>query len=294
MINSCRQEARVSEVRLALRSLSVRQGRVLQCREAGQASHLTLRAFNGVPHAQIVHVVHLLVRAGRGVPLLHIQKVKSFGLLMVTLPLRNTWRVQAYLLYSLYLLLPLIFPAPNIVIGLPILQSLQQCLVLQQDTAHLLSSLVAVEALADPAARNGWGQLLLLPRHEERLGLRQPSHRCLLGRQQSGLRGLVVRSSVLLVFDVNLAIRLRPGHRLPRGRPSWALAPHPVRVPVEPVQFSVLKLRQRHLLPWLAPRRRPCNPHPRLPISNRSRLSRLIERVGVSVFSILLRLYHLQ
>jgi hypothetical protein len=116
LVNSGCQQSWVREVGLTLRALALWHGRVLESRETSQSRNLSLRALHRVPHAQIVHIVHLLIWPGRGVPLLHVQKIKALGLLVVTLSLGNARRIQANLLYALYLLLPFVLPAPDVVI----------------------------------------------------------------------------------------------------------------------------------------------------------------------------------
>ena len=103
-------------------------------------------------------------------------------------------------------MLPLILPAPDVVSGLTILQSLQQCFVLEEDAAHFLPSLVAVQALADPATWDWRRQLLLLTRPEEGLVPRKCCEACFLGRQQAGLRSLMVDTPGLLVLYVDLTL----------------------------------------------------------------------------------------
>ncbi len=66
-------------------------------------------------------------------------------LLVISLLLSNAWRVMAYVLDELDLLLTLMFPVPHIVIGLSILQSLEHLLIGNQYPADLLISLTSVQ-----------------------------------------------------------------------------------------------------------------------------------------------------
>jgi len=65
----------------------------------------------------------------------------------------NAWRVKAYVLDKLHLLLTLIFPSHNIVIGLPILQSLEHRLIGDQYPTDLLISRTSVQWLIDHILR---------------------------------------------------------------------------------------------------------------------------------------------
>ena len=82
-------------------------------------------ALDRISHADVVHVIHLLIWPSRGIPFLHIQEYYAFALLPVALPLRDTRRVQAQLLDPLDLLLPLVLPAPDVIVRLPVLEPLE-------------------------------------------------------------------------------------------------------------------------------------------------------------------------
>ena len=78
----------------------------------------------------MIHFIHLLVRPSSGKLPLHVNKLvlrKTRAHLPLEMPpiLGNGWRIQADSLDQLHLLLPLILPAADIIIGLPVLQSLQ-------------------------------------------------------------------------------------------------------------------------------------------------------------------------
>ena len=78
----------------------------------------------------MIHFIHLLVRPSSGKLPLHVNELvlrKTRTHLPLEMPpiLGNGWWIQADSLDQLYLLLPLILPAADIIIGLPVLQSLQ-------------------------------------------------------------------------------------------------------------------------------------------------------------------------
>ena len=95
-----------------------------------------------LPHAHGVHLVHLLVRACRGISLDHVDASLP---LSVKSALWKVWRVHTDLLYSLYLLLALTLPVPNVVRWLSRLEPLKHCFILDQDPVDFSIPLSIVE-----------------------------------------------------------------------------------------------------------------------------------------------------
>ena len=113
-----------------------------------------------VPQTHVVHIIHLFIGASWRISLLHIeQALPGKALLRVSLPLANTGRKHANLFDQSNLLLSVLSPLAYIIGRLPILESSQHLLVLNQNAVHFSAPYASVQ-------REIGGGLVLLGWHE--------------------------------------------------------------------------------------------------------------------------------
>lgn len=130
-----------------------------------------------VPHAQVVHLEHLLVWASRSISSLHIASgfnvlfFTQSALLGVPSALRERLRrIQAKLLNSFHLLLAFILPRPHVVVRSPILQALQHSLIVVEDPIYFTVAHADVQAIDSSCAIH----VTLLSLTKEMLGTFRP------------------------------------------------------------------------------------------------------------------------